>query len=41
MTAAADATLDATTRALIDHLLRHAVRRGDFVLGLTASGRTP
>jgi orotate phosphoribosyltransferase len=32
MTAAADATLDATTRALIDHLLRHAVRRGDFVL---------
>ncbi|HLM29635.1 MAG TPA: orotate phosphoribosyltransferase [Acidimicrobiales bacterium] len=32
MTTAADATPDATTRALIDHLLRHAVRRGDFVL---------
>ena len=32
MTTAADATLDARTRALIDHLLRHAVRRGDFVL---------
>jgi orotate phosphoribosyltransferase len=32
MTTATDATPDATTQALIDHLLRHAVRRGDFVL---------